>query len=103
MSGVLRLELPALLLLELAVPPLDGHLVAPEAVAVEGGEAVDHDGDGEDQGEDGQDRAHRTHELSGRGVRFLHTCGKKGKMLRKWQKGNRYCFRGCSTHHCRPW
>ena len=77
--AVLRLELPALFLLELPVPPLDGHLVAPQAVAVEGGEAVDHDGDGEDQGEDGQNGAHRAHELAGRGFRFLHACvcGKK--------------------------
>ena len=58
--------------LEVAVVPLDGHLVPPEPVAVEGGEAVDHNGDGEDEGEDAEDGAHRANELAGAGVGFVH-------------------------------
>ena len=44
--------------------PLDGDLVPPEPVAVEGREAVHHDRDRQDQGEDPEDGAHRTHKFA---------------------------------------
>ncbi len=40
------------------------NLISPQAIPVEGGEAVDNDGDGEDEGEDAEDGAHGPHQLA---------------------------------------
>ena len=61
---------------EVPVVPLDGHLVAPQAVAVEGGEAVDDDGDGQDEGEDAEHGAHRPDELARASVGLVNAWGR---------------------------
>ena len=61
------------LVVDHTISSLHGDLVPPQPVAVEGREAVDHDRDGEDEGEDAEDGADGANELAGSRLRLVLT------------------------------
>ena len=68
-----ELDVTSGLVVDQAISPLHRDLVPPQPIAVEGCEAVDHNRDGEDEGEDAEDGADGANELAGSRLRLVLT------------------------------